>query len=79
MPALWGWQTWASMGIALTVLVILAAQVDFEKVWKQIKAAHLSYALLGAFAHYLTYFVRGRRWKKCLRHIPLRATSLKFG
>ncbi len=79
MPALWGWRTWASMAVTLGVLAILAAQVDFEQVWSDIRQADMRYALLGAFAHYLTYFVRGRRWKKCLAHLPIRASSLKFG
>lgn len=79
MPALWGWRTWASMAIGLSVLVILAWRVDFAEVWREIRDADLRYALLGGFAHYLTYFVRGRRWKKCLRHISFKVTSLKFG
>jgi len=79
MPALFGWRTWASMGIGLTVLVILAWRVDFDEVWREIREADLRYALLGGCAHYLTYFVRGRRWKKCLRHISFKVTSLKFG
>ena len=79
MPALFGWRTWASMAVAIAVLVVLAWRVDFDEVWREIRNANLWYAALGALAHYLTYFVRGRRWKKCLRHISFKVTWMKFG
>jgi uncharacterized protein (TIRG00374 family) len=35
--------------------------------------------LLAAGFHYLTYPVRGRRWRHCLIHLPIRGSRSKFG
>jgi len=78
-PKLWGWTTYASIAIAIIILVIAATFVDLEEIWRQIAACDKRYVLLGAMAHYSTYLVRGMRWRRCLIHLPIKAGNTKFG
>jgi uncharacterized membrane protein YbhN (UPF0104 family) len=78
-PRLWGWHTGLSLVVALAVLVALAARVDLKDLWRQVTAVNKAYVLLGALAHYATYPLRGCRWRRSLRHLPLQAGRAKFG
>jgi D-beta-D-heptose 7-phosphate kinase/D-beta-D-heptose 1-phosphate adenosyltransferase len=78
-PRLWGWQTWASMAVALGVLGFLATRVDFEAVWRELVATDKRLVLLGLLAHYATYYFRGARWKLVLGHTPRRVSRFKYG
>ena len=79
IPALWGWHTYLSVVMAIAILVVLASLVDLDKVWKEVAASHKVYILIGMFAHYATYPVRGMRWHRCLTHLPLQGSQAKFG
>lgn len=78
-PKLWGWTTYASIAIAIIILVFAATFVDLKEIWRQITACDKRFVLLGALAHYATYLVRGMRWRRCLIHLPVKAGSTKFG
>jgi len=78
-PKLWGWHTCLSMAIALVILIVLAMMVDLKEVWRQVSGCNKMFVLLGALAHYATYPVRGLRWRRCLIHLPLRASTGRFG
>lgn len=78
-PKLWGWHTCLSMAIALVILIVLAMMVDLKEVWRQVSGCNKMFVLLGALAHYATYPVRGLRWRRCLSHLPLRASTGRFG
>jgi len=78
-PVLWGWHTYLSIGIAIIILIYLAAMLDLGEIWRQVAAANKTFAVLGALAHYATYPVRGLRWRRCLIHLPLKGRKGKFG
>jgi uncharacterized protein (TIRG00374 family) len=78
-PALWGWPTYLSIGIAGVILIFAATMVDLKQIWREIEACDKRYVILGALAHYATYLVRGMRWRRCLIHLPVKAGSIKFG
>ena len=78
-PALWGWPTYLSIVIATIILIIAATMVDLKQIWREIAACDKRYVILGALAHYATYFVRGMRWRRCLIHLQVKAGSVKFG
>ncbi len=78
-PKLWGWTTYLSIAVAITILVIAASFVDLKEIWRQIAACDKRYVLLGALAHYATYLVRGMRWRRCLIHLSIKAGNTKFG
>jgi len=78
-PNLWGWRTWASMGIALSALTVMGFYVDFREMWREFLAADKRFALLGLLAHYATYYFRGARWKFVLGKTPRRASRAKYG
>ena len=78
-PALWGWHTYVSLGITAAILLILALWVDLEEVWIHFANSNKAVLILGALAHYVTYPVRGLRWRRCLIHLPLKGGKGKFG
>jgi uncharacterized membrane protein YbhN (UPF0104 family) len=78
-PSLWGWHTIASGVITLALLAVLASFVDWQQLWREIKSCHKGYLLLGAAFHYLTYPIRGLRWRHCLIHLPISGSRIKFG
>lgn len=78
-PALWGWPTFLSIGIAIVILVIAASMVDLKAIWREIAACDKRFVILGGFAHYATYYVRGARWRRVLNHLPIEAGSGRFG
>ncbi len=78
-PSLWGWQTLLSGLAALSILAFLAARIDWPDTWGRFLASHKGLVLLGAACHYLTYPVRGARWRLCLDHLPLRRAGAGFG
>lgn len=78
-PKLWGWHTLLSIGITLLLLIWLASQVDLAKIGQQIQACHKGLVLLAGLCHYLTYPVRGLRWRRCMIHLPIRGGPVKFG
>ena len=78
-PRLWGWHTLVSGAGTLILLAVLATFVDWQGVWQDLLVCHKGYILLGAGFHYLTYPVRGRRWRHCLIHFPIRGSRSKFG
>jgi len=77
-PALWGWPTFLSIGLALTILIVAASMVDVKAVWREIAACDKRFVLFGALFHYATYLLRGMRWRRCLIHLPIRAGNGKF-
>lgn len=78
-PRLWGWHSVLSGLVALTLLAILASFVNWQNVWKEILACQKYYVLLGAVCHYLTYPLRGMRWRRCLTHLPISGKNAQFG
>lgn len=78
-PSLWGWQTVLSGLAALGLLAFLATTIDWRTTWGEFLASHKGLVLLGAACHYLTYPVRGARWRLCLDHLPVRRRGAGFG
>ena len=78
-PCLWGWHTILSGMVTLVVFVILATSVDWQSIWQEFLACQKGYILLGGGLHYLTYPIRGMRWRRCLSHLPIRGNKSKFG
>lgn len=79
LPQLWGWQTILSALATLAILAFLSTLVDWQNTWREFLACHKGYVLLGAVCHYLTYPVRGARWRQSLAHLPVRKTGPRFG
>jgi len=77
-PRLWGWHTFLSLGVTLVILGVLISMVDLEKIWEEVERCEKKLVLLGALAHYLTYPVRGLRWRRCLGHLPIKGGRAKF-
>ncbi len=77
-PAIWGWPTYLSISFAVLILVFAATMVDPAKIMQEIAACDKRYVVVGALAHYATYFIRGIRWRRCLIHLPINAGSGKF-
>jgi uncharacterized protein (TIRG00374 family) len=77
-PPLWGWHTFASIGITLAILVVLARMLNPEEVLQELARANKTLLILGALAHYATYPLRGSRWRRALAHMPSTAGSGKF-
>lgn len=77
-PALWGWPTYLSIAFAVVILIFAASMVDLRKIWHEITACDKRFIVIGAFAHYATYFVRGMRWRRCLNHLPVKSGNAKF-
>ena len=78
-PALWGWPTYLSIGMAVVILAFAASMVDLKAIWREIAACDKRFVILGGFAHYATYYVRGARWRRVLSHLPINAGSGRFG
>ena len=79
VPRFWGWQTMASLAITAIIFIVLASFIDFRQLQDEIANCHKGLLLLGAAAHYLTYPVRGLRWRCCLNHFAIKASWRKFG
>jgi len=77
-PALWGWPTYLSIGVAVVILIFAATMVDLRQIWHEITACDKRFIALGALAHYATYIVRGMRWRRCLIHLSVKAGNGKF-
>ena len=77
-PALWGWPTYLSIGVAVVILIFASTMVDLRKIWHEITACDKRFIALGALAHYATYIVRGMRWRRCLIHLSIKAGNSKF-
>lgn len=75
---LWGWHTFASLGMTLVVLAILASMLDPDEVLRELAGADKRLLCLAGLAHYATYPLRGARWRRALAHLPLTAGSAKF-
>lgn len=65
-PSLWRWETFLSLGLTAALLIFLAAQVDFDSLWRDLAQSNKTYVLLGLLAHYATYPIRGLRWRRTL-------------
>ena len=78
-PALWGKHTLISIVLTAAVMIFLAAYVDVRHLWQQIVGSNKAYLLIAALSHYATYPIRGIRWKRCLKHLPLQCSSARFG
>jgi len=78
-PRLWGWHTILSGIGTLALLAVLATFIDWHVMWRDFLACNKGFVLLAAVFHYLTYPVRGARWRRCLAHLPIRGGSAKFG
>jgi glycosyltransferase 2 family protein len=78
-PKLWGWHTLLSGMGTLILLAVLATFVDWQSIWRELLACQAGYILLGAMFHYLTYPLRGLRWRHCLSHLPISGSRTKFG
>ena len=77
-PALWGWPTFASIGLAILILGFAASMVDLNAVGREVANCEKRYVLLGALFHYATYLMRGMRWRRSLSHFPISAGNGKF-
>ena len=77
-PRLWGWPTYLSIAVAVTILFFAATMVDLRKVWYEIIACDKRFIVIGALAHYATYIIRGMRWRRCLIHLPVNAGNGRF-
>lgn len=78
-PALWGWHTYVSIAITIAILVCLYAMIDLNEIWRHVAASNKKFILLGTLAHYVTYPLRGLRWRQCLIHLPIKGGKAKFG
>ena len=78
-PALWGKHTLVSIVLTAAVMCFLAAYVDTGHLWQQLVASNKAFLLIAAISHYATYPIRGIRWKRCLKHLPLQCSSARFG
>jgi uncharacterized membrane protein YbhN (UPF0104 family) len=78
-PPLWSWQTLLSGLATLILLASLAAAIDWRSTWSELIASHKGFVLLGGLCHYLTYPVRGARWRLCLAHLQVRQAGAGFG
>ena len=72
-PRLWGRHTWLSLALTVLVLGVMLAFVDVQAMRVELKRCSKGLALLGLLAHYATYYVRGARWRRTLRHLHKRA------
>jgi uncharacterized protein (TIRG00374 family) len=72
-PRLWGRHTLLSLVLTLLALGVMLAFVDLDAVWGELKRCNKGLALLGMLSHYATYYVRGARWRRTLRHLHKRA------
>lgn len=72
VPRLWGWPTFLSIGVTLLFLGWLVSMVDMKRMLEEVANCHKGYALLGGLCHYLTYPIRGLRWRRCLSQLPSR-------
>jgi uncharacterized membrane protein YbhN (UPF0104 family) len=61
------------------LLAFLASSINWQSTWHEFLSSHKGYVLLGAACHYLTYPVRGARWRQCLAHLPVQAHGASFG
>ncbi|MDY0041777.1 MAG: lysylphosphatidylglycerol synthase transmembrane domain-containing protein [Desulforhabdus sp.] len=77
-PRLLGWHSLLSGLATLTLLAILAGFVNWQSVWKELLTCQKSYVLVGAACHYLTYPLRGMRWRRCLAHLPIGGSIARF-
>jgi len=77
-PQLWGWHTLVSGVGTLIFIGVLGAYVDWPGVWHEFLASHKGYLFLGMVCHYLTYPVRGLRWRRGLIHLPICGSSAMF-
>ena len=77
-PALWGWPTFASIGLAILILTFAVSMVDLKAVWREVTKCEKRYVLLGATFHYATYLLRGMRWRRSLIHLSITAGNGKF-
>jgi uncharacterized membrane protein YbhN (UPF0104 family) len=78
-PRLWGWHTLLSGTGTLILLAVLATLVDWQGIRRELLVCNKSYILLGGGFHYLTYPLRGLRWRRCLSHLPVSGSRAKFG
>jgi uncharacterized protein (TIRG00374 family) len=78
-PALWGAHTFISLAATLAILVGLTFFVDLGRIWQELMGCRKGVVFLGALAHYATYPVRGARWRRCLRHLPVTCGNGRFG
>jgi uncharacterized protein (TIRG00374 family) len=78
-PRLWGWHTFISGAGTLIIFGVLAAFVDWQSVWREFLRSHKGYIFLGMACHYLTYPVRGLRWRRGLVHLPICGSWAQFG
>jgi hypothetical protein len=78
-PRLWGWHTLISGVGTLIFIGVLAAYVDWPAVWREFVASHKGYILIGMACHYLTYPVRGLRWRRVMSHLPICGKPFMFG
>jgi uncharacterized protein (TIRG00374 family) len=75
----WRWETFVSLAIAAALLTILATQIDFDQLWRDLAECNQALVLLGFLAHYATYPVRGLRWKRTLGTLTEGTSTAKFG
>ncbi len=78
IPPLWGWQTLLSGLTTVAILAFLATYIDWQSTWREFLASHKGYVLLGGACHYLTYPVRGARWRLCLSHLTVQQSGAGF-
>jgi uncharacterized protein (TIRG00374 family) len=77
-PALWGWHTYLSMGLAVGIFVFLITRLDLAKIWHEVTGCNKILLLLASISHYATYPLRGIRWQHSLSHLPICCGKTKF-
>ncbi len=78
-PRLWSWKTVVSIAVTVAIFAVLLSYVDLAQVWREVAASDKRLLLLAALSHYAAYPVRGARWRRCLKHVPGRCRSGRYG
>src|SRR5215471_20803416 len=76
---LWGWPTLVSLAVTLVILLSLGARLDIQATWRQVVACNKTLMVVGGWAHYVTYLVRGYRWQRCLAQVSSPCQWRMFG
>ncbi|MDD2694718.1 MAG: lysylphosphatidylglycerol synthase transmembrane domain-containing protein [Anaerolineales bacterium] len=70
------WQFWLGVGISALFLYLFLRDVDFERLWEEIRLANYWWILPGVAVYFVALWVRAWRWHYLLRPvkpIPTRA------
>lgn len=71
--------TWVAFLVPLGILAFLAAQIDLKAAWGTLRQAS-PWAMLGAVcAYYLSFPLRGHRWRQLLERTGVKVPGAKLG